>query len=148
MYVVCVLLHASGTPNSTIGGTAQDRCLSFEQAEARGLDVTALREEFMTSVDAFPDRKTELAASWSDLQYALRDRAGEAGVSDLGGSSVFSVVLFEPDGRIALFVHRGLGPDQEPAFCEAVEQLAEEYRFPLESETRFSQCGTTHFKEN
>ena len=28
-----------------------------------------------------------------------------------------------------------------------VEELADEYRFPLESKGRFSQCGTTHFGE-
>jgi hypothetical protein len=143
-----VVLHASGTPNPTIATTDQTRCLSFSDAEARGLDITALREDYTVAVEAFPDHKPELAEGWSELQYTLRDRLQETGENDFGGRSMFSIVLFEPDGRIAWVFNRGLEPDEERLFCEVVEKLSEEYRFPLESSTRFSQCGTTHFKEN
>jgi hypothetical protein len=145
--VVCVVLHASGTPNPTIATTAQARCLSFAEAEARGLNIAALREEYTAAVEAFPDQKPELAEAWTKLQYTLRDRLQEASLTDLGGRSIFSVVLFEPDSRIAWVFLRGLEPDEEPVFCEVVEQLADEYRFPLQSGVRFSQCGTTHFGE-
>ena len=146
--VACVVLHASGTPNPTVFTTDQTRCLSFSNAEARGLDITALREEYTVAVEAFPDQKPELAEAWSELQYALRDRLQENDQINFGGRSMFSVILFEPDGHIAWVFYRGLEPDEEPVFCEVVEKLSEEYRFPLDSSTRFSQCGTTHFKEN
>ena len=145
--VVCVVLHASGTPNPTIATTDQIRCLSVVEAEARGLNITSLREEYTVAVEAFPDKKSELAGAWTELQYTLRDRLQESDQSDFSGRSMFSIVLFEPDGRIAWVFHRGLEPDEEPVFCEVVEKLSEDYRFPLDSATRFSQCGTTHFSE-
>ena len=147
MCVVCVVLHASGTPNPTIATNGQTRCLSIAEAEARGLDITVLREEYTVAVVAFPDQKPELAEAWTKLQYTLRDLLQENGANDFGGRSMFSIVLFEPDGRIAWVFHRGLEPDEEPVFCEIVENLSEDYRFPLKSSTRFSQCGTTHFSE-
>ena len=146
--LVSVLLHASGTPNPTVGVGADCRCLSFDQAEELGWDIAALREEYTAAVEAFPDEKAELAAAWSDLQYTLRDRLGEEGLTELEGHSIFTAFLFEPDGRIARVFYRGLEPDEETVLCEVVEKLAEEYRFPLTSSTRFSQCGTTHFKKN
>jgi len=145
-YVLCVVLHASGTPNPTVATTGQTQCLSFVEAEARGLSITTLREEYTVAVEAFPNEKAELAEAWSELQYTLRDHLRESGENDLGGRSMFSVVLFEPDGRIAWMFYRGLEPDEEPVFCEVVEKLSGEYRFPLQSSTRFSQCGTTLFK--
>ena len=148
MCLACVVLHVSGTPNPTITTTDRARCLSFAEAEVRGLDITELREDYTTAVESFPDQKPELAAAWSELQYTLRDRLQGASLSELGGRSMFSVVLFEPDGRIAWVFLRGLEPDEEPIFCEVVEELAGDYRFPLQSSARFSQCGTTHFKEN
>jgi len=93
------------------------------------------------SAGVFPSQRPK------ELQYTLRDRLQEDGSGDLGGRSMFSIVLFESDGRIAWVFHRGLEPDEESFFCEAVEKLSEDYRFPLESATRFSQCGTTHFGE-
>ena len=147
-YLVCVVIHVSGIPNPAAVVTDECRCLSFAEAEARGLSISALRDEYTVAVEAFPDQKPELAEAWSELQYTLRDRLQENGSGDLGGRSLFSIVLFEPDGRIAWIFHRGLEPDEEPVFCEVVEKLSEDYRFPLESATRFSQCGTTHFKEN
>ena len=142
---VCVVLQASGSPNPTIAADGQTRCLSIAEAEARGLDISALREEYTVAVEAFPDQKPELAEAWTNLQYTLRDLFQKNGADDFGGRSIFSIVLFEPDGRIAWVFHRGLEPDEAAVFCELAKQLSEEYRFPLESETRFSQCGTTHF---
>ena len=147
MCVVCVVLHASGTPNPTMATTDQPRCLSFAEAEARGLNISQLRDGYGAAVEAFPNHKSELAGAWTALQYTLRDRLQEASLTDLGVRSMFCVVLFEPDGRIARVFYRGLEPDEEEIFCEVVEKLSEEYRFPLESSARFSQCGTTHFKE-
>ena len=144
MCVVCVVLHASGTPNPKIANNGQTRCLSIAEAEARGLDITALREEYTVAVEAFPDQKPELAEAWTKLQYTLRDLLQENGANDFGGRSMFSIVLFEPDGRIAWVFHRGLEPDEEPVFCEIVKNLSKDYRFPIESPSRFSQCGTTH----
>ena len=146
--MVCVVLHTSGTPNPTIATDGQAQCLSIAEAEARGLKITALREEYTVAVETFPNQKPELAKAWTKLQYTLRDLLQENGANDFGGRSMFSIVLFEPDGRIAWVFHRGLEPDEASVFCELVERLSEEYRFPLESETRFSQCGTTHFKED
>jgi len=145
--VLCVVLHASGTPNPTVATTGQIQCLSFAEAEARGLSIAALREEYTVAVEAFPNERAELAEAWSELQYTLRDRLQGSGRNDLRGRSMFSIVLFEPDGRIAWVFYRGLEPDEEPVFCEVVETLSEDYRFPLASSTRFSQCGTTHFGE-
>ena len=142
-----MVLHASGTPNPTIATNGEIRCLSVAEAGARGLDIAALREKYTVAVEAFPDQKQELAEAWTQLQYTLRDLLQENGANDFGGRSMFSIVLFEPDGRIAWVFHSGLEPDEEPIFCELVKQLTEEYRFPLTSSTRFSQCGTTHFKE-
>jgi len=145
--VVCVVLHTSGIPNPVIATDGQTRCLSIAEAEARGLNITALREDYTAAVKAFPNQKPELAKAWTKLQYTLRDLFQENGADDFGGRSIFSIVLFEPDGRIAWVFHRGLEPDEAAVFCRLVNQLSEEYRFPLESETRFSQCGTTHFGE-
>ena len=145
--VVCVVLHASGSPNPTIGTADQTRCLSFAKAEALGLDINALREDYTVAVEAFADNRDELAEAWTDLQYTLRDRLEENDQADFVGRSMFCIVFFEPDGRIAWVFHRGLEPDEEPALCEIVAGLSEEYRFPLISPTRFSQCGTTHFSE-
>jgi hypothetical protein len=144
-YVVLAVIHSSGSPNPTIVAASDRSCLSFAEAEELGLSIDELREEYIAAVMAFPDHKDELAAAWSELQYTLRDRLEEAGFPDLGGRSFFSVVLFEPDGSIARVIHRGLEPDDEPAFCRVVEQMMLDYRFPLHSEHRFSQCGTTHF---
>ena len=145
--VVCVVLHASGTPNPTLGTSDQTRCLSFAEAEALGLNIPELREEFTVAVEAFPDHKAELAEAWTKLQYTLRESLEENERCDLDGRSMFSIVLFETDGRIAWVFYRGLEPDEEPIFCEIVKELSVDYRFPLESATRFSQCGTTHFGE-
>lgn len=146
--LACVVLHSSGSPNSTIDTTDPNRCLSFDQAEAHGLDVEELREEFTASVDVFPGQKHEVADAWSELQHEIRDQLEASGVADLGGNSMFSIVFFEPDGRITRVIHRGLKPEQQKILCEVVGSMAEEYRFPLQSDVRFSQCGTTHFKQN
>ena len=146
--LLCVVLHASGTPNSTIDTADPGRCLSFAQAEARGFDVEELREEFTASVEVFSGRETEIAEAWTELQREFRDRLEASGLTDLRGNSMFSIVFFEPDGRIVRIIHRGLDPEQEKILCEVVDRVAEEYRFPLQSDARFSQCGTTHFKEN
>jgi len=146
--VVCVVLHTSGSLNPTIATDGQTRCFSIAEAGARGLDISALREDYTAAVEAFPDQKPELAEAWTKLQYTLRDLFQENGADDFGGRSMFSIMLFEPDGRIAWVFHRGLEPDEAAVFCRLVKQLSEEYRFPLESSTRFSQCGTTHFSEN
>jgi hypothetical protein len=145
--LLCVVLHASGSPNSTVDTTDPGRCLSFTEAEARGLDVEELREEFTASIEIFPGQEPEIAEAWTELQHELRDQLEESGLTDLGGSSMFNIVFFESDGRIARVIHRGLDPDQEKVLCEIVDRMAEEYRFPLQSEVRFSQCGTTHFGE-
>jgi hypothetical protein len=142
--VVCVVLHASGTPNPPAGSADQCRCLSFAQAEALGWDITAMREDYTVAVEAFPDDTDQLARAWSELQFNLRDRL-EATGDDFVGSTMFCVVFFEADGRIARFVHRGLELEQQAILCDVVEELADGYRFPLKSDSRFSQCGTTHF---
>jgi hypothetical protein len=147
-FVVLVVIHVSATPTPPLDAGAQGRCLSFAEAGKRGLNIGELRQEYAAAVTTFPNQKTELAESWKELQYTLRDRIQESSVKDLSGQSVFSMALFEPDGRIAWVFHRGLEADEEALFCEVVEELAEEYRFPLTSSTRFSQCGTTHFKDN
>jgi len=112
------------------------------------MDITGLREDYTAAVEAFPDQKPELAEAWTKLQSTLCDLFLENGADDFGGRSMFSIMLFEPDGRIAWVFHRGLEPDEAAVFCKLVKQLSEDYRFPLESETRFSQCGTTYFKED
>ena len=145
--MVCVVLHASGTPNPTLAATDQPRCLSFAQAEEQGLNIAELREDYTVAVEAFPDHKADLAEAWSDLQYKLRDRLQENASTDFSGRSMFSIMLFEADGRIAWVFYRGLESEDERVFCETVEKLSVGYRFPLESSTRFSQCGTTHFSE-
>jgi hypothetical protein len=145
--VVFVVLHVSGTPNPTLGTADQVRCLSFEKAEALGLDITTLREDYTVAVEAFPNDKARLAESWTELQYTLRDQLQKDGQADFIGRSMFSIIFFEPDGRIAWVFYRGLESEEEPVFCEIVTELSEDYRFPLESEKRFSQCGTTHFSE-
>jgi hypothetical protein len=145
--LLCVVLHGSGTPNSTIDSTDPGLCLSFVQAEARGLDVEEMREEFMASVDVFPGKKPEIADAWTELQHEIRNQLEASGVDGLGGNAMFSIVFFEPDGRIVRVIHRGLDPEQERILCEVVERLAEDYRFPLHSEVPFSQCGTTRFAE-
>ena len=139
------MLHVSGAPNPMLADADGCRCMSFAEAEARGLSISELRERYGVAVEAFPDRKDDLAKSWTDLQYTLRDRLQEASSEDLGGHSFFSVVIFDADGRIAWVFHRGLEQDEEHVFCKVVEDLAEDYRFPLRSDTGFSQCGTTHF---
>ena len=145
--LLCVVLHASGTPNSTVDTTDLGLCLSFAQVEARGLDVEALRGEYIASVEVFPEQKPEIAEAWTDLQREIRDRLEASGVEGLGGAEMFSIVFFEPDGRIGRIIHRGLDHEHERLLCEVVESLAEDYRFPLRSDVRFRQCGTTHFKE-
>ena len=146
--LLCVVLHASGSPNSTGHVSDSARCLSFDQAEALGLDVEKLRQEYPAAVEVFPEQKDEVAEAWTELQYELRHRLDASRLSGLGGSSMFSIFFFEADGRIARVIHRGLDPEQEKILCEVVASLTEEYRFPLRSDVRFSQCGTTHFKEN
>jgi hypothetical protein len=146
--LACVVLHASGSPNPNLGTSDLARCLSFAEAETLGLNITKLREDYTVAVEVFPDAKADLAEAWSELQYTLRDRLQENEHGDLSGRSMFSVVLFEPDGRIAWVFYRGLEPDEERVFCEVVKALSEGYRFPLHADTRFSQCGTTYFKEN
>lgn len=145
--LVLVVIHVSATPTPSLEAGGPGRCLSFAQAEKRGLNIGELREEYPAAVTAFPNQKTELAEGWKALQYTLRDRFQESCAKDLGGHKVFSLVLFEADGRITWVFHRGLAADEEAFFCEVVEELAEEYRFPLTASSPFSQCGTTHFKE-
>jgi hypothetical protein len=145
--VVLVVIHGSATPTPPHDVGGQRRCLSFAEAEARGVDIARLREEYAAAVKAFPNQKSELADGWKELQYTLRDRFQESCSKDLSGHKVFSLVLFEADGRLTWVFHRGLEPDEEVVFCEVVADLAEEYRFPLTSSSRFSQCGTTHFRE-
>ena len=89
-----------------------------------GWDITAMREQYTAAVEAFPDDKEELATAWSELQFTLRDRL-EATGDDFMGSSMFSVVFFESDGRITRFVHRGLEPEQQAVLCDVVNELAE-----------------------
>jgi hypothetical protein len=146
-YLVCVVIHVSGTPNPTIDTIGKVQCLSLDEAEERGVSITDLRNEYAAAVVVVPGQRPELATAWSELQYRLRDRLLESGLNNLGGRSLFLVMLFEPDGRIAWVFFRGLEPDEEQIFCEVVGHLAEGYRFPVESAVRFSQCGTTYFGE-
>jgi hypothetical protein len=145
--LVMVVIHLSATPTPPLDTSGHGGCVSFAEAEKRGLNIAALREQYAAAISAFPNQKTELAEGWKALQYTLRDRLRESSANDLSGHSVFSLVLFEPDGRIAWVFYRGLEEDEEVVFCEVVDDLAEEYRFPLAASSRFSQCGTTHFKE-
>jgi hypothetical protein len=145
--LLCVVLHTSGSPNSTRHMSDSARCLSFDQAEALGLDVEKFRKEYPAAVEVFPMQKGEIAEAWTELQYELRHRLDASGLSDLGGSSMFSIFFFDADGRIALVIHRGLDSEQGRVLCKVVSNLAEEYRFPLQSDVRFSQCGSTHFAE-
>ena len=115
--LLCVVLHASGTPNSSIDTTDPGRCLSFAEAEARGLDVEELREEFTASVEVFPGQEPEIAEAWTELQHEIRDQLEASGVDGLGGSAMFSIFFFEPDGRITRVIHRGLKPDQQKVLC-------------------------------
>ena len=147
-YVVLAAIHVSGAPTQPVPPIGETRCLSFARADALGLDVTALRDEYRAAVTVFPERKGELAEAWQELQYTLRDRLREGGLTELEGHSMFTVVFFEPDGRISRVIYRGLDADEEAVFCQVVHRLAEDYRFPLTSEARFSQCGTTHFQGN
>ena len=144
----CVVLHASGTPNPILSANGAPRCLSFAQADTLGLDITTLRDEYRAAVTVFPSRKAELAEAWQELQYTLRDRLREGGLAVLDGHSMFTVVFFEPDGHISRVVYRGLEPAEAAVFCNVIDRLAEDYRFPLRSDVRFSQCGTTHFEGN
>ena len=144
-YVVLAAIHVSGAPTQPARAIGEARCLSFARADELGLDVAALRNEYRAAVTAFPGRKTELADAWKQLQYTLRDRLWEAGLTGLDGHSMFTVFFFEPDGQISQVVYRGLEPKEATVFCAVVNRLAEDYRFPLSSEARFSQCGTTHF---
>ena len=151
-------LSTTPIPAHQVGGSASDLARSLAaiprwrwarsdafSARCQLLDWTPDDSVFLTGLEVFPDRKDELAKAWSELQYSLRDRLQEASAEDLGGRSFFSVVIFEPDGRIAWIFHRGLDPNEEQIFCGVVQDLAEDYRFPLRSDTGFSQCGTTHF---
>jgi hypothetical protein len=142
-----VVLHASGSPNSTVDSADPGRCLSFAQAKARGIDVEQLREDFTASIDVFPGHQPEIAEAWTELQHEIRDQLEASTVDGLGGNAMFSIFFFEPDGRIVRVIHRGLEPGQAEALCKIVDSLTEQYRFPLQSEVRFSQCGTTHFAE-
>ncbi len=146
--VLCAVVNVSGAPNPHLTTADGPRCLSFDRSEELGLDVSALRDEYRSAVTAFPERRPELAEAWKELQYALRDCLREAGMADLGGRSMFTVFFFEPDGRIARVLYRGLDADEETVFCEVVDRLAKNFRFPLQSEAPFSQCGTTHFEAN
>jgi hypothetical protein len=145
---VCVMLFASGTPNPTGTVIDQSLCISFSEAEAVGIDITELREEYPAAVSAFPNRRDDVAAAWSQLQFTLRDQLSQYEKADFAGCSMFTVVLFKGDGTIARFFYQGLDEEHGSALCDVVERLARTYRFPLQSEDCFSQCGTTHFKEN
>ena len=65
-----MVIHVSGSPNPAFVSSDQVRCLSFAEAEARGLNITEMREEFTVAVEVFPDAKADLAEAWSELQYA------------------------------------------------------------------------------
>jgi hypothetical protein len=145
--LLCVVLHASGSPNSTGPMSEFARCLSFDQAESLGLSVEKLRQEYTAAVEVFPEQKNEVAEAWTELQYELRRQLEASGLTGLEGSSIFSIFFFKADGRIARVIFRGLDAEQGRVLCKVVSNLAEEYRFPLQSDVRFSQCGSTHFAE-
>ena len=129
------------------------RCLSVADAEASEISIAEMREEYKAAYkvgDAdcvFPESESEVAEGWTEFQEMLYAEIRSEGLIDLDGRSVTSVVLFEPDGHIAYYFHSRLGESEGLAFCKAVLTLAVDYRFPLTSETTFSQCGTTYFGE-
>lgn len=129
------------------------RCLSVAAAEASEISIPEMRDEYKAAYKVgdsdcvFPESESEVADAWTEFQELLFEEIRSEGLIDLNGRSVTSVVLFEPDGHIAYYFHSRLGDSEGPAFCKAVLALAVDYRFPLTSETTFSQCGTTHFGE-
>jgi hypothetical protein len=112
-----------------------------------------MREEYKAAYKVgdddcvFPDSESEVAEAWTAFQETLYAEIRNQGLINVTGHSVTSVVLFEPDGRIAYYFHSHLAETDGPSFCRAVLTIAADYRFPLTSGTTFSQCGTTHFGE-
>ncbi len=143
---------------STFPAVASDEdpptlCLAITEATDHDLSVAALREEYKaafrvgTDDCVFPKRENEVADAWSEFQDLLYEALRDAGLDGLAGHSLTSVVLFAPDGRIDYYFHNGLRTEEHEVFCGVIKGLALAYRFPLEANVPFSQCGTTHFKE-
>jgi len=153
--VFLAILSTSLTSHPADAGDAMEttQCLSVVAAEASEISVAEMREEYKAAYKVgdndcvFPNRESEVADAWTAFQEKLYAEIRSEGLIDLKGKSVTSVVLFEPDGRIAYYFHSRLGESEGAAFCQAVLTLATDYRFPLTSESTFSQCGTTHFGE-
>jgi hypothetical protein len=148
-----VLLVAVGLTAAENGERTTTRCLSVADAEASEISIADMREAYKAAYKVgdddcvFPDSESEVANAWTDFQKRLYEEIRSEGRIDLTGKSVTSVVLFEPDGRIAYYFHSHLQEAEGSAFCAAVLKIATDYRFPLTSGTTFSQCGTTHFGE-
>ena len=138
-------------PAASSDGVVSSRCLSVEEAEASGINIATMREQYKAAYKVgdddciFPDSESEVAEAWTEFQELVFAEIREEGLIDVTGHSVTSVVLFEPDGRIAYYFHSHLAETDGPSFCKAVLKIAADYRFPLTSATTFSQCGTTHF---
>jgi hypothetical protein len=152
-FLTLVLLVAAGLRATENDERTTTRCLSVADAEASEISIAEMREAYKAAYKVgdndcvFPDSESEVAKAWTDFQKRLYEEIRNEGRLDLTGRSVTSVVLFEPDGRIAYYFHSHLEESEGPAFCTAVLTLATDYRFPLTSGTTFSQCGTTHFGE-
>jgi hypothetical protein len=152
-FLMLVLLEAGGLTATEHDERTTTRCLSVADAEASEISIAEMREAYKAAYKVgddncvFPDSESEVAKAWTEFQERLYEEIRSEGRIDLTGRSVTSVVLFEPDGRIAYYFHSHLEETEGPAFCAAVLTLASDYRFPLTSETTFSQCGTTHFGE-
>ncbi|MDX2435888.1 MAG: hypothetical protein QNL88_02450 [Acidobacteriota bacterium] len=146
-----LILIATGLPATEMDQQQTTHCLSVLDAEATGISVGDMREEYKAAYKVgdddcvFPESESEVAEAWTEFQELLYAEIRDEGLIDVTGRSVTSVVLFEPDGRIAYYFHSHLAETDGPSFCRAVLKIAVDYRFPLTSETTFSQCGTTHF---
>lgn len=142
---------ASLCPAGSRDDASNTRCMSVDEAKTAEISIADMRKAYKAAYKVgdddcvFPDGESDVATAWTDFQELLYAEIRTEALIDIAGRSVTSVVLFEPDGRIAYYFHSRLAENEGPAFCQAVLKIALDYRFPLTSDTTFSQCGTTHF---
>ena len=150
--LMCVVFAVSLIAVASAEEPETPLCLSMEAATEKGLDLDAMRQEYVPAFAvgsddcAFPGKGREVIEAFRNFQLNLVQSLADDPQVTVNGLTFFSLVFFEKDGAIQYFFHRGLEPEQDNQVCKIVRNLSKDYRYPLSATRPFSQCGTVRIR--
>lgn len=147
-----MLVNVTPIPQVTsASGQDPPLCLSYEEAATRGLDVESIRAENLpafkmgSNACAFPNRGEQVELAIGEFQREIISTL--ATESPVKGAVFSSLVLFDEYGKIKFFFYRCPDEKMGQQICRIVQEIADDYTFPIESTQPFYSCSTVRIPE-